>query len=135
MEESIKNNGMLYDLILEQIYGLNDNYKKLSEDIQETNIAINSLNNMREDFSNVKKTQEFMNRTMTIEDAKRIKEFYVNFNKIGESLEKIEKDIESLTKTMDDYNKFKAQIKAVMYIITIMVTAGIIKEIITFFSH
>ncbi len=71
-----------YELIVKELHHLNENYQKLSEDVQAMNLELTRISGLKHVINDIKTWKENIEKTVTIndlEDLKKLKQDFAMF--------------------------------------------------------
>lgn len=76
----MEDNNKYYDLIIKELHKLNENYEKLSEEIQAINIELTKFSGLKHVIYDLKSWKENIERVVTINDFEDLKKLRTEFS-------------------------------------------------------
>lgn len=113
-----KNSDRVLDLILGQLEKLNDNQEKLSDEIQKTNLELQKI-------SGFKQWKEDIEKTISSEDLKKMKEFYSKNQDIEADVSDLYLITKELRNDSDDYKKIKTKTMTILAVIAFLFSTAL----------
>lgn len=121
-----KSTDKILDLILSKLERLNENQEKLSEEIQKTNLELTKISGLKHAISDVKEWKENVEKTVSVDDLGKIKDFYYKHQDIDAEVTDLYTITKELRTSSDDYQKFKIKTMTIIAVASFLFTTAMV---------
>lgn len=122
MSELENNNGWTEwsRYVLKELEKLGETCESLAEEINELNVELTKISGVKHVIIDLKDWKHSIESTISIDDLKNIKNFYVNNQNTKTSIDGIKDTLKKYEEQIEDYKKFKTKVYAIAGVISFL---------------